>query len=335
MKNSYKMTPRNAEVSKLPPADPTLLNRLAWSSRWSDRARSTSNAEKALRDAESGQGVRTDAQRGLALRTLSWQARWRGDFDEGLRLGLKAEELLSEKKFPVERATIYANLATIHANRGRLDLAQSAMDRALLLIEDDEPRGELVEALTIKATLQSFTGDRTRAGLTLGRARELANGAHVALVERTVAKWLIDGGEQDRASKHVIDALEAADLHDNRLILAYCHELAGICRRHEGAAPEAERHFTAGLELAEVAGDRAAKAHLLFGLGSLDLDRERFDDAEPRLREAASLCGSMGYSVLQMQVALVMAELYESKGALERALEQHKIAWKFRNAIRV
>ena len=71
---------------RLQSGDPALLNRMAWSARWSDRAKSCQYASRALEVAEGCQNKRSRIARGLAFRTLSWQAKWRGNFDEALRL---------------------------------------------------------------------------------------------------------------------------------------------------------------------------------------------------------------------------------------------------------
>ena len=63
--------------------EPGFLNRIAWADRWSDRARSRASATQALDLARARTGGEKDVAR--ALRTLSWQAKWRGGFDEAQR----------------------------------------------------------------------------------------------------------------------------------------------------------------------------------------------------------------------------------------------------------
>ena len=60
--------------SELPSGDPALLNRIAWSRRWSERQASVDYALAARRKALDGVGRRSRAEQGFALRTLGWQA---------------------------------------------------------------------------------------------------------------------------------------------------------------------------------------------------------------------------------------------------------------------
>lgn len=325
---------RKAKVSRLPTADPSLLNKLAWVARWSDVKRSRDNARKAYRDASEGEGRRSDAQRGLALRTMSWHDRWRGDFEQALKNGLKAEEFLPEHQFPEIRAAMYANLAVIHFSRGRFDLANSSLERALLLINDDSDPECVMEVLCTKALVQTFSGDKTRAGLTLGRARDRAGKALVATVEHLIARWLLDDGDTERAAMHIGRAIEAAEAHENNLILPLCYEVRALCEITQRHLEQASETLEDALELSRDLECTRSEIHLTFAKSIVQQRQNDIETALATLKRGARMAASADYVLYQRKYALELADVFERMGQLRQALEQHKIAWRFQKAIR-
>ena len=115
--------------SELPSGDPALLNRVAWSRRWSDRNISTDHACTARKTAIAGSGKRSRVQQGMALRTLAWHARWRGDLDKAMTHCLNAETFLPEREHAEARSILYGILGSIHFARNRFDLATCSVER--------------------------------------------------------------------------------------------------------------------------------------------------------------------------------------------------------------
>ena len=105
---------RQRVYSELPSGDPALLNRIAWARRWSERDTSVQYAEEARKKAVDGSGKRSRTQHGHALRTLGWQAVWRGELDEAMDFCLRAESFLPESTFKEVRASIYSVLAVVY-----------------------------------------------------------------------------------------------------------------------------------------------------------------------------------------------------------------------------
>ena len=221
--------------SELPSGDPALLNRIAWSRRWSERQASVDYALAARRKALDGVGRRSRAEQGFALRTLGWQALWRGDLTLSMDYCLQAEALLPELEFIQERAGIYSNLAIIHYLRNRFDLAMCAVERGLWLLQDEsEDTTTLADLMITQANIQRLSGERARAGITLGRARELASGEHVAVVDIATASLLIEDGDAEKALEYaeaavnaILTARDPVTLPYGRSILADCHTQLG------------------------------------------------------------------------------------------------------------
>ena len=129
-------TPTRRIRSELPSGDPTLLNKLAWSKRWTDRTASVKFASSARETAGKGTGHRSRVQHGLALTTLAWQARWRGALEEAMGFCISAETYLPEQDNAEVRARIYGILGGLHFARNRFDLANCALERGFWLLRD-------------------------------------------------------------------------------------------------------------------------------------------------------------------------------------------------------
>lgn len=324
--------------SELPGGDPTLMNRVAWARRWSDRLASIEYANAARKTAIAGTGRRSRAEQGMALRTLAWQARWSGDLDGAMSNCLSAETFLPESEFVEERAGIYSTLGIIHFCRNRLDLANCAVDRGFWLLRDapDINFGEaMTDLLLTRATIQRHSGERARAGITLGRARELATGELSNAVEFSTAMWLFADGEVDQAHKRATDAQDAANDLGNQIILPYLQVVMGACSAKLGRGDSAIEHFKLGLEIAETTGDNRAKCFLLREYARMDAGRKNSDDALAKLKDAACIAKTIGFAFESKRIALEMAELFEQAGKYKEAVEQHKLAWSLQSATRV
>jgi tetratricopeptide (TPR) repeat protein len=325
------MAEQTATQSDSQGGDPALLNRVAWARRWNDRSRSVELARCALKTAAASVGKRSRVEQGLALRTLAWQAKWRGDFDSSLDYCLRAETLLPEAANPAARGDIYAILGVIHYSRHRLDLANCAVDRGFHLLRkepEETHRETYVDLLATRATIQRYSGEKARSGITLGRARELAREQDLARVDHNIARWLQSDGDPRRGLEHAERALEIAHRSGNRVILPYAHEVAGACRAEMEFFDAAAAHFAAGFAIASEDKDQRAQCQIIREHGNLELARGNTAYACDLFRTGASIAADLGYQLWQKTFALSLAKTYETMGDLGAALDQHKLAWR-------
>ena len=324
--------------SELPGGDPALLNKVAWSRRWSDRQGSADNARMARKTAKEGSGNRSRIQQGMALRTLAWQARWRGQLDEAMGYCLSAETFLPESDHAEERACIYATLSSIHFARNRFDLATCSVDRGFFLLREypeEDVTEVMTELLLTRATIQRHTGERARAGITLGRAQELADPESMPGVDYCTAVWLLSDGDADAARLRGVSAMEVANARGNRLLLPYLHGLLGACDTQLGRVKEAVEHLEKGLEIAETDQDDRVRGFLHRYRAQLETDRGDLKAAKQHLEAAARLAKQQNHAFERKRVALVLAELFERQGDYRKAVEQHKLAWRLQNETRM
>lgn len=317
-------------------SDPALLNHMAWRGRWRDRRASTKNALAVLEIAKQSALPTRAVEKGRALRTLAWQAKWRGDFDEAMELALQAEGLLPEADHPVQRADLYSIIGVVHYSRHRIDLATCATDRGLRIVE--AIGGAAVEArldlLTTKATLQRYTGQIARAAVTLGAALDIAEGPERARVEHNVARCVMDDDALDEALSHGLMSVDLCQAFRNRVVLPYAHEVVGACLVRMDRYDEADRHLSDGLQVAMADGDRRVQCQILHQHGALEMRRARVLRALDLYRHGTSIAERMGYLLWQERFARDIADVYEKIGDARSALAAHKQAWALRDSRR-
>lgn len=324
--------------SELPNGDPTLLNRLAWSKRWTDRLASTELATTARDAAAKGTGRRSREQHGLALSTLAWQANWRGDLDEAMRFCISAETYLPEQENREVRARIYAILGGLHFARNRFDLAKCALERGFWLLRDTPEAGaedSMLELLLTRAVLQRHSGERARAGITLGRAQEIANDTLQPSVDYCTAIWMLADGDAEGARVRSTHALENARVQANKLILPYLYGVIGASDIALGRHEDALHYLSEGMMLADEDGDNRVRCCILRHLAALEIERAALDEARVHLESAARLAKSLGHAFEQKQIALRLADLFEKLKDYKKAVHHHKQAWRLQNETRL
>ncbi len=114
---------------------------------------------------------------------------------------LEAETLLTESSHPEARAFVYFTLGVRHDSRNRLDLATCATEHGIGLAGPDSDPEAYVNLLTAKAVIQRYKGDRSRAGLTIGRVRVLSKDAELSRVEHNIARWMLADDEVKKSGK--------------------------------------------------------------------------------------------------------------------------------------
>ncbi|QMU58696.1 MAG: hypothetical protein GKR98_11150 [Boseongicola sp.] len=314
--------------------DPALLNRIAWDARWACREKSISYASAALKLASEGDSTRARCHRGLALLTLSWQSKWRGHFDDAMEQALKVEELLSEKDHPRERAQTYSILAVVHYSRNRLDLARCSAERGIELVDQKSGGNAYVDLLTTLASIERYKGDRSSAGLLLGRAGETAKGAELARVEQNVARWMLADNSPIGGLEHAETALKLAIRHKNRVVNPYVHEIAGACLVALKDFGAAEKHFAKGMKLADTDCDDRARCQITQHQARMERTRGNLEKARDLFLKGAKLSKELDYSLWDQFYARALADVFETLGDLDQALKYHKRAWTLSEARR-
>ncbi|MEM9426890.1 MAG: hypothetical protein AAGA06_09320 [Pseudomonadota bacterium] len=330
--------PTSRIKSELPNGDPTLLNRLAWSRRWGDRRASAEFAKSARSTALKGSGRRSRIQHGLALCTLAWHARWRGAIDEAMGYCLSAESYLPEREHAEPRARIYSILGAVHFARNRFDLSNCALDRGFWLLRempDEDAQEAMVDLLLTRAIVQRHTGERARAGITLGRAHEISSPELLPSVEYCTATWLMADGDAEGARIRGVTALENARSQGNRVIVPYLLALLGACDIMLERFEEAQENLVSGLEIATEEDDLRVQCYVHRYLANLESAQGGLAEAQAHLETAGRLAKSLNYGFERKRIALQLAGLFEQLKDYKKAVQQHNLAWRLQNETRM
>ncbi|MEM7753153.1 MAG: hypothetical protein AAF230_07050 [Pseudomonadota bacterium] len=330
--------PTSRTKSELPSGDPTLLNKLAWTRRWTDRAASVDFAKSARSTALKGSGRRSREQHGLALCTLAWHARWKGVIDDAMGYCLSAESYLPEREHAEPRARIYSILGNVHFARNRFDLSNCALDRGFWLLRDmpdDCAQEAMVDLLLTRAIVQRHTGERARAGITLGRAQEISSAELLPGVEYCTATWLMADGDVEGARIRGVTALENARSQGNRVMMPYLLALLGACDIKLERFDEARVSLDAGMTIATEDEDLRVQCYVSRYLASLEMAQGNLDGAKAHLESAGRKAKALNYAFERKRTALQLADLFEQLKDYKKAVQQHKLAWRLQNETRM
>lgn len=323
------------KLSDLPSGDPALLNRISWARRWNDRQASAEYALAARRKALDGKGHRSRSEQGFSLRTLGWHALWRGDLKLSMDYCLRAETYLPETDFALARAGIYSLIAKNHYNRNRFDLAICSVERGQWLVQEiDNDPATVADLMLTQAAIQRQSGERARAGITLGRAREVSSGENATLVDICTANLLLDDGDAAQALGYAKTALAYCEETNSQVITPFARSILSGCYSARGMHLDAYHQITTALNDLEE-GDHLARCSLLRRLAAHHRCKGETEEALGVLSEAARIAEERTHTLSQKQIALKFAEVLEEIGDFRGALNQHKLAWKLQNETRV
>ena len=83
----------------------------------------------------------------------------------------------------------------------------------------------------------------------------------------------------------------------------------------------------AARELARSDEDKRAECQILLECGRLEMSRNNVDSALRYYNRGTSIAWEVGYQLWRKTFCLALADAYEKKGDLAKALKQHKLAW--------
>ena len=318
-------------------AEPTFLNHHAWAIRWQDRGRSSAMAQAVLdfsRIAGKSRAVGARRRNGLAMRTLAWQARWRGDFDAAESLAHRAIARLKDEGAEAAIADCLSTLAVVQCSRGRRDLARDCIEQGMDTLTHQPNVGTRIDLLAGRAMVDRYARRMESAQNTLRQAMAISVGPELARIEHSVARTLLYDGLPGEALEHGEAAITHAREHQNRVVLPYAMEVAAAALIELGQLDEAEKFLHDAEEIAFEDEDRRAECHLLYQTVLL---KERRGDRHAALEQSLQgqdIAEMMGYAQRQIKFLDRTAKLQEAIGETDAALRTLKRLVKLREAQR-
>ncbi|WP_425093001.1 hypothetical protein [Tropicimonas sp. S265A] len=313
--------------------DPKFLAIMAWNQRWTERQKSCALAEQA-KALSSTDGQQDRATIASALRTLAWQAKWRGDFDTTAQLCMRGKRYASRTSSPYILADLYSLLGVVHYSAGRRDIASNMVKRGFELLDAGAPPETRVDLLVTRSTVLRYRGRLSEARGALASARDLAEGIESARVEHNYARMLNHEGAHAEAAMLGEKALAVAESAQAAVLLPYIYEVLGTSLIALDSLERAVVILEKGLDVARAGHDLRAQCQILNQYGIAAKKLGDIDAATKALSDGIGLATEMGYSLWKRAFAVALGELYETQGAYRDAAEAYKTALELQENIR-
>jgi tetratricopeptide (TPR) repeat protein len=233
------------------------------------------------------------AKEAEALATIGWAWLWGRNYDAAIRFSTEALALAEPAGALAVQGRALYTIGFGRAVTGGLDESQSAIGRAM--------------------EISSATGDSMYRSLAFSAAGLLKN-------------WTGDYAEAARLQAEGRALAEEGGL---LLPLLFSCFLRGLTLTGKGDYDEAFSSFTEGLSLAERVGDEAIHHRLLNCLGWLYADLGDLEYAETLNESSARVGRRRGDPGTQPNAELNLAEIFLSRGELERAQDQYDGVYRY------
>jgi tetratricopeptide (TPR) repeat protein len=299
-----------------------------------DRERSQALAEQVLDITDPHQATAQKLPRASALRTLAWQAKWRGDFENSASYCLQAKQRVDPNAARGILVDVYSLLGVIHYSSGRRDFAGRMVHRGLSLLDDSVPAEAHVDIYVTRSTILRYRGRIEEARQALEIAWDYASGAEKARVEHNIARAHSHDGAAAKALEHAEIAVKLGRRYNSRVILPYALEVLGTALIKQDTPAEALPYLEEGLALARSEGDRRACCQLLKESGHAHRLLGQTGTALAHLTEGRAIAQEMGYPLWLKAFSETLGGLYEDTGDFEKAATAYKEVVALQNAVR-
>lgn len=316
-------------------ADPTFLNHHAWALRWADRDRSIEMAKAVLQHSRNSGPKRARGARrrnGLALRTLSWQAIWRGEFDEAEDLAHRAIARLKGEGAESAIADAFSVLSVVHFSRARRDLARDYLEQGFEALEVQDNTSTRVDLLVAKGSRMLFARRVQESQKFIYDALKLATDEDRARVEQSIARAMCLDHRPNEALEHAFRSVHLCKEHNNNVVLPYALELAATALIDLERIDEAKMLIKEASALAAAAKDRRVECHLLFQMLRAMRLQQKTDEALVLAENGVVISRAMRYREWEPHFLHVLADLQEELDRPAEALQSLKELLALRDA---
>lgn len=246
---------------------------------------------------------------------LAKEAECAGAWDEALAHYEAAFARLSHEGSAAEAAALLRWIATVHRERGDLELAEELYEASLAVAESSGLVADMARALVGLAAVEQIRGDLDRAHHLYTRAGEIAGAAEeagmVAVVEQNLGILANIRGEVPEALSRYRSALEGFRRLGRERNASQVLNNMGMAHVDLARWTEAEVCFDEASSLAERAGDAHTIGAVEINRTELYLQRERFEHARESCDRAVQVFG-------ELKSKSWMAEAYKLYGMLYR-----------------
>ncbi len=243
---------------------------------------------------------------------LVWALAERGEFDQAAHHGEVALQIAKEVGHPFNLAHIYYDLGYFHGVKGDFEQAIGALEEAYALIREWSLTYLSPFIMGFLGHVYALSGRVAEGTSLLQQAvsgyESMGLGLFRSLVRVQLGEALLLAGRVDEALAAAERGLALARKRDERGHEAYALRLLGEIAAHpDMSEPETgQQHYEKARVLAETLGMRPLAAHCHFGLGRLNGETGRPQEAATQLETAASLYRDLGMSRWQAQATAML-----------------------------
>lgn len=305
--------------------DTTFLNHQAWSIRWADRALSSQLAENVIGlTLGSGPKRPKSARRrnGLAMRTLAWQAIWRGDILRAEEDAHRAIARLKDTGADHAIADALGVLALVHFNRNHASLAHQAISDAFAHDVPEHHTSTLTDRLVISSLIYLNTGRFDLAQEGFEKALSLATGPDTARVHVNISQAQLLDKRPSEALDQLEQACASAEESQNLVIQPYICAMKAQTYLDLDDTASAFDAVAKALPIARQCNDVRAETVLAIQQVRALWSVNQTDQAIDLALSAQSLARAADLVLFEKQLLMLCAEMFESTGQLGEELMQ-------------
>lgn len=242
----------------------------------------------------------------------------RHDLVQGVRVG---EAGLASARLCRDRRLQFNCLSTLgacHSTAGRLPQAAALFERALAIARADGERAETARALAdlgvIAKKKGSFDLALERYSQALAINRELGRHEAAARCTNNIGVVWMERRDWARARDVMGEGVTLCERHGLKSVLPYLQNGLGLALFELGEIDDAERQLELALQRSRTAELLRVELGCQSHLARVATHRGRHADAELRFRAAARIARQLGGVVIQIEIALYLAECQRDSG---------------------
>ncbi|MCH2093848.1 MAG: hypothetical protein MK160_01915 [Rhodobacteraceae bacterium] len=260
----------------------------------------------------------------MALRTLAWQAKWRGALNEAENKCHQGLARLRGENAGDAMADCYSILGVISYSRRDLTGARDHVRDGFSCLSENSAVASRIDLLATRANIERYSGRLDRAYACLTEAMSLANGAELARLEHNIARATLQDGYPQQSLEHSESALMLAQKFNNRVILPYAFETMGAALIDVGQADRALDPLSRGLAVARDEQDHRVECQLLHEICRVHMAQQEFKTGLPLAVGGQKTARDMGYTLWETKFLELVAYFQDQLGQTEAALQSFK-----------
>jgi signal transduction histidine kinase/ActR/RegA family two-component response regulator len=311
------------------------LNGRAWKLRWRSRNKSMLAAQTVLHFELPPETPGTLYETLRASRTLAWQYKWLGMFDEAEMFCLRAQEMSDRMATSATQGNcdvlcdVHSILGVIRYSRGQHNQASKLVEHALARLAPDARSETRIDLLTTLSTILRYHDEYDAARSLLFEALKISEQSgdlpEFARVTSNISRLYVHQNKHREGYEFAHYAEEAAHRARNHVILPYAIETLGASLIGLGRFEEALLKLAKAETIATQSGDQRAACQILEQQSRAYLGTGQSELALKACRRGGKIARSMDYPIWSRLFLRTQSQILEDLGRAQEALKSYKL----------